>query len=278
VALVIGTAQDADLWAWDLERSTLTRVTTDSGSDNYPVWTPDARRLVYARDGNLYIRAADGTGTAERLTESERTQFPTGISPDGTRVVFYEYMLPTVLRDLRLLMLRPSAPSAVGTAAQGIDGRSEAVTLLETPFNERFGILSPDGRWLAYEADPSGAYEIYVRPFPNVGDGQWQISTGGGRQPVWNRNGQELIYVGPGNALLAVPIETRGTTWKAGRPTRLFASTNLHFGNLARMYDISPDGQRFLMLADSGDRAAVSPQIVVVQNWLEELKRLVPIP
>jgi serine/threonine-protein kinase len=159
-------------------------------------------------------------------------------------------------------------------------GEGRGVTLLATPFYERNAVLSPDGRWVAYEANSSGQYEVYVRPFPNVGDGQWQVSTGGGIQPVWARNGRELFYLEPAGALMAVPVEPRGTSWKAGTPTRVFAGSDLYagVGFASRTYDVSPDGQRFLMIKQGGasDPGGPSPSIVVVQNWFEELRRIVP--
>ena len=154
------------------------------------MWTPDGRRIIFSsnRGGqfNLWWQAADGTGAAERLTTSSNAQFVTGITPDGTAVVFFE-TTPTMGRDLLQLAL---------------DGTRRVTPLLQTKFDERNGIVSPDGRWLAYESNSSGSFEIYVRPFPNVGGGQWQVSTAGGRQPLWARSGKELFYVGADGALL----------------------------------------------------------------------------
>ena len=151
--------------------------------------------------------------------------------------------------------------------------------LLETRFDERVASVSPDGRWLAYESNSSGRFEIYVRPFPGVGDGLWQVSTGGGIQARWAHNGRELFYLAPDGALMAVPVAPHGDAWSAGTPTKLFdghyydgAGTNVSW-----QYDVTADGQRFLMIKDSGGDQAAAPQnLIVVQNWFEELKRLVP--
>ena len=190
-------------------RATLTRLTLDPGQDWFPVWTPDGQRIIFSsnRGGalNLWWQAADGTGAAERLTTSSNAQFPTGITPDGTAVVFNE-LTPTMGRDLLQLAL---------------DGTHRVTPLLQTKFDERNGIVSPDGRWLAYESNSSGPFEIYVRPFPNVGGGQWQVSTAGGTQPLWARSGKELFYVGADGALLRVPVEASGATWNAGTPMKL---------------------------------------------------------
>ena len=230
------------------------------------MWTPDGRRIIFSsnRGGqpNLWWQAADGTGAAERLTTSSNAQFLTGITPDGTAVVFNE-ATPTMGRDLLQLAL---------------DGTRRVTPLLQTKFDERNGIVSPDGRWLAYESNSSGPFEIYVRPFPNVGGGQWQVSTAGGRQPLWARSGKELFYVGADGALLRVPVEASGATWNAGTPMKLLEGRYYTGAALAgRTYDVSPDGQRFLMIKAPGtDASAAPPALIVVQHWDEELKRLVP--
>ena len=149
--------------------------------------------------------------------------------------------------------------------------------LLETRFEETNGTVSPYGRWLTYESNRTGRYEIYVSPFPNVSGGQRQVSSTGGIQPLWVRSGRELFYVAPDGALMTVPVQSHDTTWSAGTATKLFAASYFT-GGIARGYDVSSDGQRFVMIKEGGgtDQIAAASQIIVVQHWAEELKRLVP--
>jgi serine/threonine-protein kinase len=258
--------QERDVWLWDLARAAITRVTFDPGQDSFPVWTPDGRRLFFSSDRagtrNLFAQAADGTGALTRLTESPNAQDATSVSPDGTRLVFGE-LAPTTGVDVMQLRL---------------DGTHAITPLVQTPFSERNGEVSPDGRWLAYDANDSGRFEIYVRPFPDVSNGHWQVSMEGGTRPLWGRDGHELFFLAPTGALMRVGM-ARGSTWMATAPTKLFEG---HYGAAAvfldRTYDVSPDGRRFLMIKPLGspDATDAPASFVVVQHWVEELKRLVP--
>jgi serine/threonine protein kinase len=254
--------QERDLWVWDLSRATLARVTSDSGMESYPVWTPDGRQLLFTSERagarNIFAQAADGTGAITRLTESPNAQFPTSVSPDGARLVFTEI-----------------AASGEDVLQLRLDGTHVVTPLVQSPFSERNGEVSPDGRWLAYEANDSGRFEIYVRPFPDVTRGRWQVSTDGGARPLWARNGQELFYLTATGALMRVGV-ARGPTWAATAPRKLFERdygiAAFHSG---RTYDVSPDGRRFLMIKNvgAGDPNAPSASMVVVENWFEELKQ-----
>jgi serine/threonine-protein kinase len=264
---VFAADQAADLWMFDLGRTTFTSLTSSQGVDFFPVWTPNGQRLIFSSQrtgaGNLFWRTADGAGAIEQLTDSPNIQRPTVVSPDGRWLIFTE-TVPTTGEDVMQLAL----------------DRTRSVTpLVQSSFAERNGIISPDGRWLAYEANDSGRFEISVRPFPEVNTGHWQVSEAGGTRPVWARSGQELIYVALTGALMRVG-GTRGPTWAATAPTLLvnagyFAPAG---GNAGRTYDIAPDGQRFLMIKQGGgaDQTAAPANLIVVQHWDEELKRLVP--
>ena len=257
--------QDNDIWVWDLARATLTRVTTDPGLDQSPVWMPDGRRLVFSSQaggvlGSLFWQAADGTGAAERLTESRYIQRPSTVLADGTGVLFME------TDDLMLLTL-------------GKDRR--VLPVVQTPQAERNGEISPDGRWLAYDSNDSGPAQIFVRPFPNTTEGKTQVSTRGGSRPLWARNGRELFYLAPDGTLMSVSVAP-GAAWSAGTPTRVVQKPYFRRNRTVsapRPYDVSPDNQRFLMLKQAGglDQPPAPATVVVVQNWVEELKRLVPV-
>ena len=155
-----------------------------------------------------------------------------------------------------------------------LDGTHAVTSLAQTPSSERNGEVSPDGRWLAYEANDSGRFNIYVRPFPDVSSGYWQVSTDGGTRPLWARNSQELFYLSVTGALMRVEVAL-GPTWAATAPTKLFEGRyGAEASQTGRTFDIAPDGQRFLMIKPADADRAGPTSIVVVQNWTEELKRL----
>ncbi len=276
---VFANDQERDVWLWDLSRTTLTRLTSAPGVDVVQVWTPDSRRLIFTSERagvrNLFWQAADGAGAAERLTESPDTQYPTGVSPDGRWLIFSDES-PTTANDVMAIELNATRPSTGSGRGEPVEPR-RVTPLVQSPFTEQNGTVSPAGRWLAYEANDSGRFEIYVRPFPEVNTGRWQVSTTGGTRPIWARGGQELVYVSPTGALMGVGVAP-DLSWTATTPTQVVKEgyyTNLNWWG--RSYDISPDGQRFLMIKEGGiDGTAAPGSIIVVQHWVEELKRLVP--
>jgi serine/threonine-protein kinase len=256
--------QESQVWLYDLSRETLTRLTFEGNGNSYPVWTPDGKRIAFqsSKEGPLgplkiFWQLADGSGGLERLTTSEDTQSPLSWSPDGQLLAFIE-INPSTGYDIWVLRL----------------GDHKAQPFLRTPFNESVPRFSPDGRWLVYISDESGRYEIYVQPYPGPG-GKSQISTDGGTEPVWNPNGRELFYRS-GDKMMAVDIATQ-PSFTAGKPRILFEGQYVPTPATFPNYDVSPDGQRFLMLKPSDQEQAVGPtQINVVLNWFEELKRRVP--
>jgi serine/threonine-protein kinase len=259
-----------DIWIWDVARETLTRLTFDPGQDRAPAWSPDGRRIAFSsqRDGspgNLFWQAADGTGAAERLAEDKLTMFPASFSPDGSQILI------TVATGGATGVQRENDDIAVVSREE----KNRVMPLFATMFGERNGEVSPDGRWLAYESDESGREEIYVRPFRDLQGGRWQVSTSGGTRPLWARNGRELFYLVPPGRVMSVAIQ-RGEGFAAGNPQVIFDGPYLA-PNSSRTYDVSPNGERFLMLkAASSDKTSAQPSMIIVQNWTEELKRRVP--
>jgi serine/threonine-protein kinase len=206
-----------------------------------------------------FIQSADGSGMPMRVTPEQGVFIPVSFSPDG-----------------KYLLLHPSGTPPYDLHIVDIDAKSPPKPLLAEAYSESNGVVSPDGRWLAYQSNESGRDEIYVRPFPDVNTGRWQVSVNGGTRPLWSRDGRELFYYLPPGVVMSAPI-VPGPVFSAGTPTTLFKGTYLS-PQTGRMYDVSPDGKRFLLIRESRaeGEAPPPPQLIVVQNWLEELKRLVP--
>jgi Tol biopolymer transport system component len=251
---------DSDVWSIDVARGTLTRFTFDRAPDMSPVWSPDGGRILFAslRDGHgdLYQRAASGGGADEVLVQSDFLKFPNDWSADG-KFILYQEMNPKTSHDLWVFPLT---------------GGQKQFPVLKTPFDERQGRFSPDGRWIAYASNESGPWQVYVRSFPDSG-GKWQVSTNGGGQPQWRGDGRELFYVSADRKLMAVDVNGNGPTFDAGTPKELFVLRIQAVGlpGLRNYYAASKDGRRFLVAKVPGDPAA-SPTAVVL-NWTADLKR-----
>jgi serine/threonine-protein kinase len=247
---------ESDVWVLDPERDTTARLTFE-GTNGAAVWTRDGRSINFAsnRDGvfNLYRKPSDGSVKAERLHESPRTQFPNSWSPDGTTLAFTELGLETGL-DIWLLT-----------------SRGEARPLLDTEYNEGGAAFSPGGRMLAYVSDETGQEEVYVRAFPGP-SGKWQISSGGGNEPLWAPNGQELYYRNR-DWMMSVSI-TSEEPFRVAKPRPLFEAHYDDGGSAYPGYDITPDGNKFVMIRSEHEHVAT--QIHVTLNWFDELERRVP--
>jgi hypothetical protein len=246
VGLVDPRAGTLDIWTHDLTRELATRITSRNPDTAYsPVWSPDGRMLAFAAgEGppHLQRRLSSGGGEEELLLPIGEVQWADDWSKDGRFIAYTEIGI-TSKRDVWLLPLADRKP----------------FPFQKTPFDEKTARFSPDGRWLAYESDESGRNEVYVQPLQKSGE-KWLISTSGGSQPVWRRDGKELFYVAADNRLMVVPVKL-GTRFEAGVPTVLFRIDPA----AEHAYDVTSDGQRFLVNTNV-NRVETLPLTAVV-NW-----------
>jgi serine/threonine-protein kinase len=262
--------EEHDIWVFDPEKETLTRISSGPAYEYTPVWTPDGRYLFFGSGPtpsapsvrfDVQGRAADGTGTTQAWTDHQQGGYPLSITPDGKSLILYGRSREGAIGGLHVLPLdpkgtpRPLLPGGVGLNAD----------------------VSPDGRWIAYDSSESGQYEVYVRPFPAVDSGRWQVSTAGGMRPFWSRSGRELFFLSANRMFVA---EVRpGAAFDYSKPLPLFDFGMAYQlgGAPFRQFDISPDGKRFVLVKnlETGATSAHS-SIVVVQSWFRELKSRMP--
>ncbi len=241
-----------DIWIHDAAPPLKTRLSFDPATEDRPTWTAKGDKITFSsnRNGNfdIFVKSAEGSGEAEPLLATPSNEYGYEWSSDG------KYLVGSGVGKLWYLQ-----------AKEGASGY-ETVMFLDTPFDALSPDLSPDGKFLAYESDESGQYEVYVQPFPQ-GGGKWQVSTNGGQQPRWRGDGRELFYV-EGDALMAVSMTTK-PAFLVGSARRLFDGQDAFVGRGHR-YDVSADGQRFVMVETLEDPPP--PLIRVVQNWYEEFR------
>ncbi len=271
----------ADIWVKDLERDNVSRLTHVPGRNNCPVWTPEGKSIVFVSTGQsapgIYWIRADGSGEAQRLTDSTNISFcrpvarvhvPGSFSPDGKRLAYTQYGA-----DIQ---------GEIWTAP--IEGDRDHPRLgkpepfLRTSSSDRQPAFSPDGHWLAYSSNESGTYELYVRPFPGPG-GKFQVSTGGGWYPIWSRDEHKLFFLTPDWRIMVAGYTATGDSFAAGKP-QVWSQKSLIFLGGNYPYDLAPDGKRFAVVLNPGgtgeQEQRPTDSVTLRLNFFDELRRRVP--
>lgn len=265
IAVASGNVNDGatpDIWIGQLD-GLLSRITFGDLRAVAPSWAPDGKSVLYTGflEGlyrTIWTKNADGSGFTQQLFESEYSIRKGFFSNDGEWIIYRE--VPEGAGSGRIRALKPNADY-------------ELVTLVDTNFDADAPALSPDGRWLAYNSDESGQWEIYVQPFPDVNSGRWQVTINGGAGPMWSHSGEELFYINDADELVAVNVDS-GPVFRSGAEQVLFNAENFALpqtagnGTLEATYDVSADGQRFLMMRLG---QAADSELIMVDNWFAEL-------
>ncbi len=246
------------MWVYDIARGVKPLLSTaPEGDDFHPVWSPSGEEVAFSsnRAGNfdIFLTPADGGGE-ELLLATADNEVANDWSRDGNHLLV-NITVPETADDLWYL------------ERNGAGNGWEPHPFLQTPSNEYYAKFSPDGRYVAYVSDRSGQVEIYVRPFPE-GSPEVTASSNGGTKPRWRRDGKELLYL-EGNKVMAVSV-SMDPSFSAGSPTLLFEHPSLEDRLFEYQYDVSADGQRFVLTEPAGE--APEPSIHVVQNWYEEFR------
>jgi eukaryotic-like serine/threonine-protein kinase len=261
LSLTIGIAPNTDVWMIDLVRNTLSRFTFSGMNNSTGVWSPDGKSVAYCahteddKQSVIYIKPSGGGGKEQELVKSSgMVFFPDDWSPDGQHIIYETY----------------GNNSNADLWVVPTQGNPTPVNYLQTRFNETHAHFSPDGKFISYSSDESGKSEVYVQPFPPTG-ARWQVSTKGGDQGNWGRDGKELFYVSTDKKLMVVPVST-GSTFEAGAPSPLFELHIPTHGITDEMYQysVSPDSRRFLVVALPPSHT--TQPVGVVLNWNKELK------
>jgi serine/threonine-protein kinase len=256
VAMAISERGNADIWIADLRRQTMSRLTSDPTIETMPAWSPDGRYVAFRseREGpGVFRRDADGAAPVERLSVTDGPiHSPYSWTPDG--------------RTLLVALFRSFNRQGI---ARVTPPDTTARMLLDGEFAQLDPHISPNGRWMAYQSDETGQFEIYVRPYPNVQAGRTQISTSGGTSPRWSADGRELFFYS-GGALMRAPVSADGE-FSHGSVTRLFTMAAFG-GRLGPGYEVARDGRRFLFIVDGESAATAGTHLVYVEHWAGELR------
>ena len=255
-----------DLWVYEASSGAGQRLTLGEGNANTPVWTPDGTRVVFAllddsATFNIHVVPADGSGMPARLTNSEQFDYPTSVSPDGRTVLFTRIVggLATPHREIWEVSL---------------DGEQEATPLLQGEFARGNAEYSPDGRWIVYRSDQSGITQVFAQPYPGPGP-TVPLSIGGGDAVTWSLDGSQLFYR-LGSQMMAIAVDT-SESFEASPPVQLFEEPYYGTRGGVRQYHVTPDGGFLMLQAAQADTSESPTQVVLVQNWHQELLERVPV-
>jgi serine/threonine-protein kinase len=262
LALTVTEGSNQDIWVYEFQRDTLSRLTFGGGANDSPVWSPDGRFIAFLGAGGMFGKRSDGAGKVQVLTQSKAPQYPFSFSPDG-RLAYLElgtpggYDLWTLPLEIDGSGLKPGKPEV----------------FLQTPYEERHPAFSPDGRWIAYSSNESGVFQVYVRAFPDKSS-KWQISTNGGVYPVFTRTGQKLFFRTEDNQVMLANYTVQGDSFVADKP-RVWSETRLADLGIILNYDVAPDGKRVLALmpseAQKGERTP--SHVTFMVNFADEIRR-----
>lgn len=248
----------SDIWIFDLQRGAKMRLTFGPSIQRYPVWTPDGKTIYYGSNGrgayHIYAKAADGSGSEQVILENDDFDYPRDVSPDQKYLVY--------------MRSSPDRKGGAETWALPLVGERTPVQVLPTKFITYLSSISPNGKWLAYQSDESGRFEIYLTAFPRGGT-KWQVSVNGGVTPKWRRDGKELYFLDPADNLMAVDVTTAAETVRTSTPHLLFRAPGIQ--TQQGPYDVTADGKRFLV--NSGDVKEENQPLTLVQNWPAQLKK-----
>jgi Tol biopolymer transport system component len=267
LALDVTEGSGTDIWAYDWQRDTMTRLTF-AGNVDGPVWSPDGRYIAFQASEGMSVTRSDGSGKPQPLTQSKNIQSPWSFTPDGKRLAFFE--------------ISPVTGYALWTVPLESDGAGlhagKPEVFLQTAANERFPSFSPDGRWMAYASNESGTYQVYVRAFPDKG-GKWQISNSDGVYPIWSRNGHELFFETLDNHIMVAAYTVKGDSFVADKP-RMWSEKQIGGSvNAVRNVDLAPDGKRIvaLMPVETAEGQKAQSHVTFLMNFSDELRRKVPV-
>ena len=257
IALAVEDEGNSDIWVADAARGTMSRLTFDPSIETMPTWSPDGGRIAFRSERTgpgVFQRDAQGGGAIERLTVTDGPiHSPYSWTPDG--------------KSLLVAVFRSFTHQAIGRVTPP---DTEVRILLDGNYAQLDPQVSPDGRWMAYQSDETGRFEIYVRPYPDVEAGRWQVSANGGTSPRWSADGRELFFY-DGTSLTRVGVQSRGSSPSFDKPEALFPVQPFG-GRLGPDFEVSADGQRFLFLIPAPVETPPPAGLVVVQNWVQELR------